>query len=77
MGNMVADEEENVKICACFECPSHKNSPLTGALYCARGKSKEAVIESGCMCSFCTVATKHRLALEYYCVRGKSSDLPG
>lgn len=75
MGNMVADDDENLKMCACLECPSYKNSPLTGILYCARGKSQEMVLESGCMC-FWSVAAKYRLELEYYCVRGKSSDLP-
>ena len=76
MGNLVDNEDENLKMCSCPECPSHKNSPLTGALYCARGKSEEMVLESGCLCSFCPVASKYGLELEYYCVRGKSSDLP-
>jgi hypothetical protein len=76
MGNGVPNNNENMKMCACPECPSYKNSPLSGALFCSRGKSEEDVLESGCMCSFCPVAAEYGLKLEYYCVRGKSADIP-
>jgi hypothetical protein len=76
MGNHVDDKKENLDMCGCPECPTHKNSPLAGALYCARGKAGEDVLEAGCNCSFCPVADKYDLTLEYYCVRGKSAEIP-
>jgi hypothetical protein len=63
-------------MCSCPECPTFKDSPLNGSLYCAKGKAEEDVLEAGCNCSFCPVADKYGLKLEYYCVRGKSADIP-
>jgi hypothetical protein len=76
MGAHVHDKKENLEMCSCPECPTYKGSPLTGALYCAKGKAEEDVLEAGCNCSFCPVADKYGLKLEYYCVRGKSADIP-
>ncbi|MBT0160061.1 DUF2769 domain-containing protein [Candidatus Bathyarchaeota archaeon A05DMB-2] len=49
------------------------NCPLASALYCARGKADEAVLEAGCNCSFCSVADKYDLTLEYHLCAGKIS----
>ncbi len=76
MGAHVHDKKENWEMCSCPECPTFKDSPLTGVLYCAKGKAEEDVLEDGCNCSFCPVADKYGLKLEYYCVRGKSADIP-
>ena len=76
MGVLVPDSGENLKMCMCPNCPTFKNSPLSGALYCARGKAEETVLHAGCMCSHCPVGDEYDLKLEYYCVRGKSRDLP-
>ncbi len=75
MGAHVADNRENLEMCSCPECPTLKDSGLTGALYCAKGKAEEDVVEAGCNCPFCAVSDKYALELEYYCVRGKSADI--
>ena len=76
MGPKIADSKEHSELCNCRDCPTAKDSPLSGTLFCARGKPEETVLESGCMCSFCPVAAKHGLKFEYYCVRGMSADIP-
>jgi len=76
MGAHVHDKKENLDMCSCPECITLESSPLTNALYCARGKAEEDVLETGCKCPFCPVADKYDLKLEYYCVRGKSADIP-
>jgi hypothetical protein len=76
MGAHLAANRENLEMCSCPECPTLKGSPLTGALFCAKGKAEEDVVEAGCNCPFCTVSDKYALELEYYCVRGKSADIP-
>jgi hypothetical protein len=76
MGTSVDDSHSNFELCNCRDCPTARESPLSGALFCARGKAEEAVLEAGCMCSFCPVAEKYGLELEYYCIRGLSSKLP-
>ena len=43
IGNVIPETIENLKMCACLECPSHNNSPVGGALCCSRGKSEETV----------------------------------
>jgi hypothetical protein len=76
LGEFVEDSKNNFELCNCRDCPTAKKSPLSGALFCARGKAEETVLEAGCMCSFCPVAEKYGLKLEYYCVRGQSAELP-
>jgi hypothetical protein len=79
MGVKVHDNEENLKMCSCPDCPTFKNSKLSVGLFCAKGKAtKETVdiLESGCLCWDCAVFDKYDLKLEYYCVRGKSAEIP-
>ena len=76
MGINVKNSTENFKECSCPNFPTYKNSPLKNALFCARGKSDQEVLESGCLCVFCPVADKYGLKLEYYCSRGKSNEIP-
>lgn len=76
VGVKVPDIEENVKMCMCSDCPTFKDSPLSGVLFCAKGKADEDVLEGGCLCWDCPVSDKYSLDLEYYCVGGKSAEIP-
>ena len=79
MGSKVHDNEENLKMCSCPNCPTFKNSHLNVGLFCAKGKAtekEEDILEAGCMCWDCMVFDKYNLNVEYYCVRGKSEEIP-
>ena len=79
MGAKVDDNEENLKMCKCPDCPTFKNSGLNVGLFCAKGKAsaeEEDILEAGCMCWDCMVFDNYDLDMEYYCVRGKSEDIP-
>jgi hypothetical protein len=70
----VLDSEENVKLCLCPDCPTYKNSDLTGILFCAKGKAKEDVKSVSCSCPSCPVFAKYALKRQYYCIEGKASE---
>jgi hypothetical protein len=79
MGIKVHDNEENLKMCSCPNCPTFKNSELNVGLFCAKGKATEKaedILQSGCLCWNCPVSDKYDLELEYFCVRGKSEEIP-
>ena len=79
MGAKVEDIQENLKMCACPNCPTFKNSQLSGGLFCAKGKAADEeidILQAGCLCWDCIVFDKYNLELEYYCVRGKSAEIP-
>ncbi len=79
MGAKVHDNEENLKMCSCRDCPTFKNSELSVGLFCANGKAteeEEDILQAGCMCWDCVVFDKYNLDMEYYCVRGKSEEIP-
>jgi len=79
MGAKVEDTQENLKMCVCPNCPTFKNSQLSGGLFCAKGKATEEeidILQAGCLCWDCIVFDKYNLELEYYCVRGKSAEIP-
>ena len=75
MGVSVPDTEENMKMCICGKCPTFKGSPLSGGFFCAKGKAKETVKQSGCLCGSCPVFGKYGLKTGYFCVNGKSADM--
>ncbi len=75
MGNDVADNEENAKLCLCPTCPTYKKSNLTNNVFCARGKAKEKVTQAGCLCPGCAVFKKYSLDQMYYCIKGKSIEI--
>ncbi len=68
----VIDNEENLKLCLCPDCPTYQSSNLTGILFCAKGKAKEKVKSVSCNCPTCSVFTKYRLMQMYYCIKGKA-----
>jgi hypothetical protein len=68
----VAENEENVKLCLCPECPTYKTSNLTGILFCGKGKAKEKVKSISCNCPICPIFAKYGLNDMYYCVKGKA-----
>jgi len=68
----VTDNEENIKICLCPECPTYKTSHLTGILFCGKGKAKEQVKTISCNCPVCPIFAKYGLNDMYYCVKGKA-----
>jgi len=75
LGNVVLDNEENVKLCLCPGCPTYKKSNFKSNVFCARGKAKEKVAISGCVCAGCSVFKNYSLDQMYYCVQGKSIDI--
>ncbi len=75
LGNLVPDNEENVKLCLCPTCPTFTQSNLSNTVFCARGKAKETVKAVGCLCPNCAVFAKYTLDQMYYCVHGKSADI--
>jgi hypothetical protein len=53
----------------CGGCPTFKKSPLTGGFFCAKGKAKETVKQSGCKCGSCAVFKKYNLKAGYFCLK--------
>jgi methylamine---glutamate N-methyltransferase subunit C len=70
----VIDNDENLKLCLCPDCPTYKKSNLTGILFCAKGKAKEKVKSVSCNCPTCAVFAKNGLNQMYYCIIGKAAD---
>jgi len=75
MGVSVANTPENMKLCICGTCPIFKGSPLSGGFFCATGKAKELVKQTGCVCGKCGVTVKYGIKGGVWCVRGKSADV--
>jgi hypothetical protein len=70
----VLDNEENIKLCLCLDCPTYKSSNLTGILFCSKGKTKEKVKNISCNCPSCSVFSKYGLNQIYYCIKGKNTE---
>lgn len=71
---MVEDTKENSEKCICSTCPS-KNECMEENnewFYCAKGKSKCAVPQKGCVCGACPLTAEYKLKDYYYCVTGKA-----
>jgi hypothetical protein len=65
----VPDTMENMKQCICGACPTFKQSPLSGGFFCAKGKAKEKVKQSGCVCGKCPLFAKYNLKTGYFCLK--------
>jgi len=68
-GSRVPDAQENMKLCMCGGCPTFKKSLLTEGFFCAKGKAKETVKQSGCNCGSCAVFKKYNLKAGYFCLK--------
>jgi hypothetical protein len=70
---MVEDTIENSKKCICATCPSQDECMDNKKewFYCARGKSKCAVSQKGCVCGACPIVLEYKLNNYYYCIKGK------
>jgi len=71
---MLEDTNENSSRCICKSCPSKDECMNNNKewFYCARGSSKCTVVEKGCICGACPIATEFKLKRFYYCIKGKS-----
>jgi hypothetical protein len=71
----VDNTKENLNICMdyCGTCPSLPTPP-NPFLFCARGKSSEAIEKKGCNCPNCGVYKKYNLKGDnpYFCETGKA-----
>jgi len=69
----VPDTPETVSMCICEGCPSF---PGAGTLFCARGKSDQAIVRRGCICPDCQNFRRYSLSDGYYCVDGAAGEGP-
>jgi len=69
----VPDTSENLSRCMCGGCPSY---PGSGGLFCAKGKSDQAIARRGCICPDCQNFRQYGLADGYYCADGAAGDGP-
>ncbi len=65
----VPDTEENYQLCMAFcgDCPSLPDDEDEQVLYCARGPSDHDIARQGCKCKECPIWIKYGLSEEYYC----------
>lgn len=69
----VDDTEENFEICMeyCGNCPSYPGEKGKEGLYCARGPSEKEVERKGCDCAQCPLTLQYGLKDRYYCDGGE------
>lgn len=63
----VPDTKENMLKCICANCPTFKQSPLSGGFFCAKGKAEEKVRQVGCFCGRCPIFAEYKLKGGYFC----------
>lgn len=75
----VANTQENIKKCACTECPSYNDCSRDKGvkLFCSDevGKSICALAMNGCLCGPCAVHEENDLRAGYYCIHGSADEV--
>ena len=62
--------ENDLGRCNCPRCPTFIQGDVK--LYCVHGKSKNQVVEKGCICRTCPVHIEYALTNRAFCIRGKA-----
>ncbi|MGZ5502956.1 MAG: DUF2769 domain-containing protein [Halobacteriota archaeon] len=68
----VENTNPNFEKCLCYteRCPTYNRNGLTGALFCARGRSEKTLEKKGCVCPSCPIWVDCKLNAIFFCAHG-------